>query len=94
MSKIEITNVRLANAVRTTDAVEAFSTAVENGQARLALDILENIIPALVQRIETLETALAEKSQPKESLQIQAKTAPKAAKENKEVKDSSESASE
>ena len=94
MSKIEITNSRLATAVRTNDAMEAFSTAVENGQARLALDILENIIPVLVQRIETLESSLNDAVQSKESAPVQAKVAPKAAKENKETKDSSDTASE
>ena len=36
------------------DAIEAFNQAVENGQSRLALYVLVDIIDALVERIEEL----------------------------------------
>lgn len=64
MNTIKISNERLAAAVRTDDAVAAFKTAVENGQARLALDVLESIIPALIERIEALENVEAAKPSP------------------------------
>jgi hypothetical protein len=62
MSKIEIVNERLANAVRTTDAVAAFMGAVENGQSRLALDILGDMLPTLLSRLDELESAVASKA--------------------------------
>lgn len=84
MSRIEISNERLANAVRTTDAVSAFSTAVDNGQSRLALDILGDIIPALIGQIESLEVAVLELNAKKDASTIQGKVAPKLSKEAKE----------
>jgi choline kinase len=39
------------------DALEAFYTAVDNGQARLAMSILVDIISAFADKIEALEEA-------------------------------------
>ncbi len=39
------------------DALEAFYTAVDNGQARLAMSILVDIIVAFADKIEALEEA-------------------------------------
>lgn len=40
------------------DAVEAFRRSVTNGQARLAIEILVDIVDALVEKIDELESRL------------------------------------
>jgi len=71
------------------DAIEAFYTAVDNGQARLAMSILVDIIEAFAEKIEALEEAadpvvevllLAEEEEVKVKEQIEedVKPAPKA----------------
>lgn len=57
MEKLKLTNERLINTLRTDDALAAFKTAVDNGQSRLALDILGDFLPSLVANIETLTPA-------------------------------------
>lgn len=49
MDKILITNERLAEVLNTDDALEAFSRAAANGQVRLAIDILADIIPTILE---------------------------------------------
>lgn len=97
MKKIEIKNERLAAAVRTNDAGLAFKTAVENGQTRLALDILESIFPNIIERLDEIETKLENMeavagSEPVTTkagaVDSDAKAAPKANKEPKVSKDS------
>lgn len=39
------------------DALEAFNTAVDNGQARLAMTILVDVINAFADKIDELESA-------------------------------------
>jgi len=41
------------------DAIEAFNTAVDNGQARLAMTILVDVINAFADKIDELESAAA-----------------------------------
>lgn len=57
MTKIQ--NERLAAAVRTDVAEDAFKTAVDNGQSRLALDVLGDLLPSLMDRIEAIEASLS-----------------------------------
>jgi len=45
------------------DAIEGFYTAIANGQARLAMTILADIIPIFVKKIDALEEALLAKDQ-------------------------------
>lgn len=49
MDKILITNERLAEVLNTDDALEAFSRAAANGQVRLVIDILADIIPTILE---------------------------------------------
>jgi hypothetical protein len=70
------------------DAIEAFYTAVDNGQARLAMSILVDIIEAFAEKIEALEEAaspVAEVKPPakeqvkvEEQIEEEVKPAPKA----------------
>lgn len=48
MDKILIKNEKLAEVLNTDDAVYAFSRAAENGQVRLAMDILADILPTII----------------------------------------------
>lgn len=82
MTKIQ--NERLATVVRTDVAEDAFKTAVDNGQARLALDVLGDMLPTLINRIEALEASLAAMAS-KTSEPVTAKPATKLAKEVKET---------
>ena len=86
MSKIIIKNERLAATVRTDDASEAFSSAISNGQIRLAMDLLGEVIPEIVNRLESIENASAQ-SQPAKA------PAPKVTKESAQVKESDASIS-
>jgi len=58
--KIILENESLKSYARTDDAVKAFATAVGNGQARLAMEMLVPIIEALASSDET-ESTLPEK---------------------------------
>lgn len=55
---IKIKNPRLAAITRSDDAINAFSRASESGQARLALEVLVEIIPELIAKIDALEARL------------------------------------
>lgn len=80
MTKIQ--NERLAAAVRTDVAEDAFKTAVDNGQSRLALDVLSDLLPSLLERLDSIEaliSALANKL-PESAVKPVTK-APKEAKE-------------
>lgn len=59
---IEITTEALKSYARTDDAVEAFNMTVGNGQTRLALQVLVDIINSLVEKIEELEDKLQQSS--------------------------------
>lgn len=45
------------------DAVKAFNQAVENGQARLALYVLVDIVDVLIEKIEQLEQASSQEEE-------------------------------
>lgn len=55
------------------DALEAFYTAVDNGQARLAMSILVDIVDAFAEKIEALENAAAQPSEVKPPVKEEAK---------------------
>jgi hypothetical protein len=59
---IEITTEALKSYARTDDAVEAFNVTVANGQTRLSLQVLVDIVNALVEKIEELEYRIEELS--------------------------------
>jgi hypothetical protein len=46
------------------DALEAFYTSVDNGQARLAMSILVDIISAFADKIEALENSIEKEVKP------------------------------
>jgi len=52
---IELTDQAMINYSGTNDAIRAFNVAVNNGQARLALQILTQVIDGLADKIEALE---------------------------------------
>jgi len=56
MSKgIKLKDSALVSYTRSEDAVQAFNMTVKNGQARLALQALVDIVNSLVERVITLE---------------------------------------
>lgn len=57
MKKIELTNQAHVNYFRTNDAVEAFRLAVTNGQARLALEMLVDVVESLVETVSEIESS-------------------------------------
>jgi|694.fasta_scaffold23423_6 hypothetical protein len=59
---IEITTEALKSYARTDDAVEAFNMTVANGQTRLSLQVLVDIVNTLVEKIEELECRIEELS--------------------------------
>jgi hypothetical protein len=59
---IEITTEALKSYARTEDAVEAFNMTVANGQTRLSLQVLVDIVNTLVEKIEELECRIEELS--------------------------------
>lgn len=52
---IKLTNQNLITYARTEDAHEAFVNSVGNGQARLALEVLVDLINGMIEKIEELE---------------------------------------
>lgn len=50
----KLTNENLINYARTDDAHEAFVNSVNNGQTRLALEILVELIDGLISKLDTL----------------------------------------
>jgi len=94
--KIILENESLKSYARTDDAVKAFATAVGNGQARLAMEMLVPIIEALASSDE-VESTLPEKqkedtiSAPKRPVvKKQAAKAPVDDKGSEEKKDNKE----
>lgn len=53
--EIKLTDQAMINYSGTDDAIRAFNVAVNNGQARLALQILTQVINGLVDKIESLD---------------------------------------
>ena len=60
------------------DAIDGFNTAVNNGQARLAMSILVDIINAFNEKFDELDEVLAPKAEPKKEQAQEAKPEPKA----------------
>jgi osmotically-inducible protein OsmY len=62
----KISSERLAQSVRTDDALAAFEQSVGNGQARLAIEVLVDVINALVDKVDELEEKMSapKKSEP------------------------------
>lgn len=60
------------------DAIEGFNTAVNNGQARLAMSILVDIINAFDERFDEIQEALAPKAEVKAVQAQEIKPEPKA----------------
>ena len=54
----KLTNQNLINYARTDDAHEAFTMSVNNGQSRLALEVLLTVIDGLVDKVNELEAAI------------------------------------
>jgi hypothetical protein len=54
----KISSERLAQSIRTEDALAAFEQSVGNGQARLAVEVLVDVINALVDKVDELEEKL------------------------------------
>jgi hypothetical protein len=50
------------------DAIEGFNTAVENGQARLAMSILVDVINAFDEKFDDIDEKLAITIKPEETL--------------------------
>lgn len=81
---IKLSNDNLISYARTDDAVEAFNRSVENGQSRLALEVLVDVINGLISKIEELESKIATEESPievKPKAKTKEDTAPKTSKE-------------
>jgi hypothetical protein len=52
--EFKLSNENLINNVRTDDAQEAFNNAVNNGQTRLSLDILVELLNGLIDHVNDL----------------------------------------
>lgn len=52
---LNIKNEKLSQVTRTDDGVRAFEVAADNGQLRLAVDILNDLLPSIVDKIEEIE---------------------------------------
>ena len=52
---IRLTDKAMSNYAGTDNAITAFNVAVNNGQARLALQILSQVINGMAEKIEALE---------------------------------------
>ena len=50
------------------DAIEGFNTAVENGQARLAMSILVDVINAFDEKLDDIDEKLAVTIKPEQTL--------------------------
>lgn len=81
---IKLSNDNLISYARTDDAVEAFGRSVENGQSRLALEVLVDVIDGLISKIEELESKITTEESPvevKPKVKAKEDTTPKANKE-------------
>lgn len=68
MNELLIKNEKLAQVVRTSSGLDAFEVAADNGQYRLAIDILNDLLPTVIEKIAELEEridALTALPQPK-----------------------------
>lgn len=56
--EIKLDNEQLASYSRTDNALEAFYKSVDNGQSRLALEVLAVVIAGIVDKLETIENSM------------------------------------
>ena len=77
--KIQLRNDQISSYLRTDDAVQALKTSIDNGQTRLALQILAEIVDELIEIPEDKNSVAAEKVQeePKQKSENKKETAPK-----------------
>lgn len=77
--KIQLRNDQISSYLRTDDAVQALKTSIDNGQTRLALQILAEIVDELIEIPEDKNSVVAEKVQeePKQKSENKKETAPK-----------------
>jgi transcription termination factor NusB len=68
----KLTNQNLINYARTDDAHEAFVNSVGNGQARLALEVLVDLVNGIISKLEEIEESI----NPKISEETQVESAP------------------
>lgn len=87
--KIILEDQNLLNVTRTDDAVKALTTAINNGQTRLAMELMLPVVLALTSKIDEQENiinSLSAKSTSGNQGQAEVKTKPKAkTKEESEV---------
>lgn len=87
--KIILEDQNLLNVTRTDDAVKALTTAINNGQTRLAMELTLPVVLALTSKIDELENiinSLSAKSTSGNQGQAEVKAKPQAkAKEDSEV---------
>jgi hypothetical protein len=60
-NKMIINNEKLSQYLGTEDAVKGLQKVVDNGQTRLALEVIFDIITQLIDRIDTLEEIVSTK---------------------------------
>lgn len=77
--KIQLRNDQISSYLRTDDAVQALKTSIDNGQTRLALQILAEIVDELVEVPEDKNPVVAQKTQeePKQKSESKKETTPK-----------------
>ena len=87
--KIILEDQNLLNVTRTDDAVKALTTAINNGQTRLAMELMLPVILALTSKIDEQEniiSSLSAKSTSGNQAQAEVKAKPQAkTKEESEV---------
>jgi transcription initiation factor IIE alpha subunit len=57
--EFKLKNETLISYARTDDSVEAFERSVENGQTRLALEVLVELVDSLLEKIEQLDVKVS-----------------------------------
>lgn len=60
-NKMMISNNKISDYLGTEDAIQGLQKVVDNGQTRLALEVISDVISQLTDRIATLEEALSAK---------------------------------
>lgn len=78
MSELLIKNDKLAQVVKTNSGLDAFEVAADNGQYRLAIDILNDLLPTVIEKIAELEAKIDALAAP-----MQSKSTPSKVKEEK-----------
>lgn len=71
--KIKLKDQALISYTRSEDAVEALNMTVKNGQARLALQALVDIVNELVEKVDALENSITKSSAPEKVVKQEVK---------------------